>query len=1046
MITKTWANSNEEDRKMKKSLYIGVAAIAALALSSCQKEANFIDKSMVTITLTADKAGDVTKAAANEGSDKVTYTWTSTDLENLKLLAVTESSDGKETFAEVEKTTTLSSDNRTLSITATVEAGTKLRAAVSSEWTGNEGATDRKPRQPMIQHPAADNFDPAADILVSEDVTVTGNLAEEKLTFHRPVTVNKLTLKGMVAGEAVSKVTLTSDKDLTGYYQYDKGAMSGQHNELNLLYDEPVAVASSGEFPVYFTAMPNAEQKLTLVVETSQDSKDYRYVVEGISPISFTQGKFARFSVDLDGYRKEFEDVDYSGEWVIGGTNGTTALAATNYSTGNFYPVTEVTIEDDVVTVPSSPESYKMTVTRITSGDNAGMYTIVDAGGKYLSANTAANNSMIGLDEPTDNSYWSIAKNTDGTFDVIAENVAESSARSMRVNFSSPRVSCYGMTSSQKKVTLYQYDKIQVAEPPTSGFQFQKATAVTSGKQYLIVANDGSKLRAAKPITSNYGFPTVDEVTEADGIITLAAMTNAFTFTSEADGYTIKQSDDRYWYMSGTYNNFNVNASPSSAQYFTVEKNSDGTFKVTNIAMSKYLQYSASYNSFGCYADEQGVMPFLYEYIGEGGTTPTTFSVTISAMQNGTVTASKTSDIAEGEAVTLTISPAADYALETLTVDGTNVTSSVSGGKYTFNMPAHDVTVGATFKSTSTTTDFTTIAELNALVTTTSATLSGTLTNAVISFVPATNTAFIKDATGSIMYYKKDHGLKQGQTFSGDLTVAAIKYNDLYSEITDLGSATFTGDETVVEPESVTIATLIGQYDKYQNAYVKVSNLNVVSKSGKNINVTDGTNSYVVFDYGGSVAANAGDIVTVASGTVTKYQTTEEIKVWKADDITITPGGSGGDEGTYTLDGSLTGGSNGYATESEITQNDVTWMVTGNTMQSPWRLGGKNLTGVDRPVYNTTALPMDVEKIEITHGTANGITVNSMTVIVASDKEFSTVISNLTPTFVANGTVTVERPSGKTWSNCFYKIVYNLTVEGSDNKFIQFTSAKFTGN
>ena len=103
MITKTWANSNEEDRKMKKSLYIGVAAIAALALSSCQKEANFIDKSMVTITLTADKAGDVTKAAANEGSDKVTYTWTSTDLENLKLLAVTESSDGKETFAEVEK-------------------------------------------------------------------------------------------------------------------------------------------------------------------------------------------------------------------------------------------------------------------------------------------------------------------------------------------------------------------------------------------------------------------------------------------------------------------------------------------------------------------------------------------------------------------------------------------------------------------------------------------------------------------------------------------------------------------------------------------------------------------------------------------------------------------------------------------------------------------------------------------------------------------------------------------------------------------------------
>ena len=37
----------------------------------------------------------------------------------------------------------------------------------------------------------------------------------------------------------------------------------------------------------------------------------------------------------------------------------------------------------------------------------------------------------------------------------------------------------------------------------------------------------------------------------------------------------------------------------------------------------------------------------------------------------------------------------------------------------------------------------------------------------------------------------------------------------------------------------------------------------------------------------------------------------------------------------YTLDGTKTGGNNGYATESEITQNNITWMVTGNTTMSP---------------------------------------------------------------------------------------------------------------
>ena len=1040
---------------MKKNLYIGLAALAALTLSACQREAAFdLGPKMVTVTLTADKAGDETRAAANEGTDKVTYTWTDEDITNLKLFKATTTTttdeDGKETTTETLEavdgvTTSVSSDNRVLSITATVEANSTLRAIVSSDWTTS--ATDPKPRMKITQNPATDNFDPNADILVADDVTVS-ELNAEKLNFVRPVTVNKMTLKGLTSGEKVNKIILSSDKDLTGYCKYDEArTMSGQKKELTLLY-ENATVGSNGEFPVYFVAMPNADHTLTIVVETVKSSKDWRYTKTLGGTVSFTNGKFSKFGVNLTGCGQEVVDVNYSGEWVIGGTNGSTALAATGFTSGSYYPVSEVTIEEDVVTVPSSPESYKMTITRITSGDNAGLYTIVDAGGKYLSAKPEGN-YMEGLDAPTDNSYWSIAENTDGTYTILAAKLTGDVAKMMCVNFTNPRVSCYKENTTQKKVSLYPYAKVTVAVPPTTGYQFQKATAVTSGKQYLIVANDGSKLRAAKPITSNYGYPAVDEVTEVNGVITVTAMTNAFTFTSETGGYTIKQSDDRLWYMKGTYNNFNVDANPSEGQYFTFVKNSDGTFTVTNVAKEKYLQYSVDHTSYGCYSDAQGVMPYLYEYIGEGGTTPTTYSINIASdIQNGTVTASMTSNIEEGESITITVTPATNYELETLTVDGVNVTSEVVDNKYNFDMPDHDVAVSASFKSTSTTPDFTTVAELNGLVTTTSATYNGKLTNAVVSFVPATNTAIIKDATGSVMYFKKDHTLKQGQTFSGDITVKAIKYNGLYSEITDLGDASFSGDEAVVEPEGVTIANLIGQYDKYQNAYVKVENLTVVNKEGKNINVTDGTNNYVVFDNVGSVAANAGDILTVATGTVTKYVkdnvTTEEIKAWKAADITIKSSGTG-DTGTYTLDGTLTGGTNGYATESEITQNGITWMVEGNTTSTPWRIGGKSLTNVDRKIYNTTKLEMDVEKIDITHGTADAITVNSMTVIVASDAAFSSVVSTLTPTFAANGTVTVNKPAGANWSNCFYKIVYNVTVTETSNKFIQFKGATFTG-
>lgn len=94
-------------------------------------------------------------------------------------------------------------------------------------------------------------------------------------------------------------------------------------------------------------------------------------------------------------------------------------------------------------------------------------------------------------------------------------------------------------------------------------------------------------------------------------------------------------------------------------------------------------------------------------------------------------------------------------------------------------------------------------------------------------------------------------------------------------------------------------------------------------------------------------------------------------------------------------------------------------------------------------MYSKTALEKEIYKIEVTHGSASSITVNSWTVIVASDAEFEDVISTLTPTFVANDTTEIDRPSGVSWNNAYYKFIYNVTVSGSSNKFIEFTSATF---
>lgn len=146
----------------------------------------------------------------------------------------------------------------------------------------------------------------------------------------------------------------------------------------------------------------------------------------------------------------------------------------------------------------------------------------------------------------------------------------------------------------------------------------------------------------------------------------------------------------------------------------------------------------------------------------------------------------------------------------------------------------------------------------------------------------------------------------------------------------------------------------------------------------------------------------------------------------------------------YTLT-PASGSNNSYAGNCDIEINGITWNLSGNSQQIPWRIGGKSLSGVNRELYSKTALNKSITRIEITHGAASSITVNSMTVIVSKNSDFSSPVSTLTPSFVADGTVTVNRPDGKDWSNCYYKIVYNVTVSGSSNKFVEFSEAKFYG-
>ena len=137
----------------------------------------------------------------------------------------------------------------------------------------------------------------------------------------------------------------------------------------------------------------------------------------------------------------------------------------------------------------------------------------------------------------------------------------------------------------------------------------------------------------------------------------------------------------------------------------------------------------------------------------------------------------------------------------------------------------------------------------------------------------------------------------------------------------------------------------------------------------------------------------------------------------------------------------VSGSNNSYAGNCDVTIAGIKWNLTGNSTLQPWRIGGKSITNQDRALYSKTAMPFNISKIEVTHGAASSITVNSFKVIVSDEANGAGV--EIPVTFKANATTTIELPAGADYTNKYFKFLYNVTNSTTSNRYVQFTGAKF---
>lgn len=151
---------------------------------------------------------------------------------------------------------------------------------------------------------------------------------------------------------------------------------------------------------------------------------------------------------------------------------------------------------------------------------------------------------------------------------------------------------------------------------PAVSVTYTKVTTISAGT-YIIAANVDGTQKVATPLgaTANYGYLKNPVDATADGnSITLTSAANEFVIESTTGGYTIKDGNNKYYYMTGTFNSFNVGTSlPSEGGVWTIDFNADGSVNITNTTMNKTLQYDTEFTSYGAYDTVKAILPSLYK-------------------------------------------------------------------------------------------------------------------------------------------------------------------------------------------------------------------------------------------------------------------------------------------------------------------------------------------------------------------------------------------------------------------------------------------------
>ena len=547
---------------MNKTILTICAIAAATLLAGCQKEINtepIQEETFHSVIFTAEKIIDTKTAIASEENGTVSYKWNDDDWERMYITESYISGEQTVTNAGTVTGMTLSNGGKSATFNVTFPGSAPETGVSYDAVYGGHFSNSHNPLIPSEQSPLADTFDPAADVLVSDGFTKTtvGENPVYKFTMKRKVSVNKMTLKGLVPGETISSVTFESDKYHSAYYTVSSDSYDNEERSLTFSFSGNNTVSDEGEFPVYFTTAPVTDATFTVSVVTNQ----HRYIKQSTKKISFAVGQVRRFGVDLTGCEstgRVFNLVTDVNDLLIGAdvviaANGSKNIAMSTTQNSNNRGETEATKSADGSTITATE---LVQVFKLVAGATSGTYAFsFDNNGttNYLYAASSSSNWLRSQEEKDANASWTIdISNNEAT--VTAQ--GEFTRNILRYNSGDKLFSCY--SSGQQTVYLYQASALS---SPGMSWSSSTATATLTGSGILFEAltlNPGNASpisydSSVPEVASNTANGTVNIVGEGTTIISAIFDGNA-NYAPQTVSYTLTVTDERETVATPTFN------------------------------------------------------------------------------------------------------------------------------------------------------------------------------------------------------------------------------------------------------------------------------------------------------------------------------------------------------------------------------------------------------------------------------------------------------------------------------------------------------------